>query len=132
MSSYFIFYIILGSALTFIATLIFIPLIIIRIPSDYFEHEQAPSSKKMEIPKFLHLSFLILKNILGLILFIGGFIMLFIPGQGILSMIIGISLTNFPGKRTLERHIIANKKIFALINKIRKNSGVSPLTKPKF
>ncbi len=130
MSSYFIFYIALGSALTFIATLIFIPLIIIRLPSDYFENENPPSLKKIAIPKFLSVSFIILKNLLGIILFLGGFIMLFTPGQGILSMLIGLSLTNFPGKRRLERKLISQEKIFLFINKIRKKSGTSPIKRP--
>ncbi|MDX9970309.1 MAG: hypothetical protein RBS56_00170 [Candidatus Gracilibacteria bacterium] len=105
---------------------------ILRIPADYFENETTPSLKKMQIPKFLNISFLVLKNILGLILFLGGFMMLFTPGQGILSMIIGLSLTNFPGKRSLERRLIANKKIFSIINAVRKKGGVIPLKRPIF
>lgn len=132
MSSYFIFYIALGSILAFFATIIFVPLMILRIPADYFENETTPSLKKMQIPKFLNISFLVLKNILGLILFLGGFMMLFTPGQGILSMIIGLSLTNFPGKRSLERRLIANKKIFSIINAVRKKGGVIPLKRPIF
>ncbi len=130
MSSYFIFYIAIGSILTFFATLIFIPLMIIRLPSDYFENENPPSLKKIAIPRILSISFIILKNLLGLILFIGGFMMLFTPGQGILSMLIGLSLTNFPGKRRLERKLISQEKIFAIINKIRKKSGTLPIKRP--
>lgn len=132
MSSYFIFYIAIASILTFFATLIFIPLMILRIPADYFEKETPPSLKKLQIPKFLNISFIVLKNLLGIILFLGGFMMLFTPGQGILSMIIGLSLTNFPGKRNLERRLIANKKIFSTINAVRKKGGESPLKRPNF
>lgn len=132
MSNTLIIYLLTASLIAFILTLIFIPILIVRIPSNYFQNEMPPESEKWNIPNSLRIVFLVLKNILGSILFLGGFIMLFTPGQGILSMLIGLSLTNFPGKRKLERKIVSNARVFHSINWIRKKSGTSPINKPIF
>ncbi len=122
----------LASVFVFIITILFIPLIIIRIPRNYFRHELPPKSEKWEIPNYTKYIFLFFKNIIGILIFFSGVIMLFTPGQGLLTILIGLSLINFPGKRKLERKLISQKLIFKMINKIRKKSGVRPLKKPKF
>jgi hypothetical protein len=71
---------------------------------------------------------LIIKNFAGFGFILAGFIMLFLPGQGILTMLIGISLIDFPRKRELEAKIIGNANILNTINKLRNKFGKSPLT----
>jgi hypothetical protein len=46
-------------------------------------------------------------------------------------MLVGLGLSDFPGKYRLERKIIANKKIFKALNWIRKRAGVPPLRYPE-
>jgi len=43
------------------------------------------------------------KNLLGVLLFMLGLIMLVTPGQGILTLLFGLMLMNFPGKYRVER-----------------------------
>lgn len=45
--------------------------------------------------------------------------MLFAPGQGILSLLVGIILCDFPGKHRVERKIIARPRVLSVINQIR-------------
>ena len=45
--------------------------------------------------------------------------MLFTPGPGILSLLVGVILCDFPGKRMVERKIIARPRVLSMINRIR-------------
>ena len=45
--------------------------------------------------------------------------MLFTPGQGILSLLVGVILCDFPGKRKVERKIIERPLVLSTINRIR-------------
>ncbi len=45
--------------------------------------------------------------------------MLFTPGQGILSLLVGVILCDFPGKRRVERKIIERPLVLSTINRIR-------------
>jgi hypothetical protein len=53
--------------------------------------------------------------------------MLFIPGQGLLTMLLGIVCLDFPGKRALERRIVAHPPVFRALNWIRAKQGELPL-----
>ena len=53
--------------------------------------------------------------------------MLFIPGQGLLTIAIGLLLMDYPGKFTLERKIASNPKIFNGLNWLRAKVRARPL-----
>ena len=67
----------------------------------------------------LRLFLRLLKNVCGTVFLIAGFIMLFTPGPGVLSVLVGVILCDFPGKRRVERKIIARPRVLAMINRIR-------------
>jgi hypothetical protein len=72
-------------------------------------------------------SFVILaKTILGVFLLLAGFAMLFLPSQGVITMLVGLSLLNFPGKRRLELAIVKNKKVAKALSCIRIKSNKEP------
>ena len=116
-----------ASIVGFIASLIAIPWILISLPSDYFD---------MRVPRFwmrnhhpvLRLIGLLIRNIIGVVLLIAGLLMLFLPGQGILTMLIGISFMDFPYKRKLEAKIVGQHTIFSAINAMRHKFNKPPLT----
>lgn len=114
------------SFIVFVGTILIIPIIFIRIPADYFVKEERKFPFERKNP-FIGAFVLIIKNMLGFIFLIAGFIMLFTPGQGILTIFIGISLINFPGKRKLERKLIFHPKVLPVVNAIRKKAGKQPL-----
>jgi hypothetical protein len=68
-----------------------------------------------------------LKNVLGLVLLIAGLAMLVLPGQGVITILIGILFLDFPGKYQLERRLIQQKNIQSAIAWIRKRTGQPPL-----
>lgn len=111
----------------FMVSLIGIPWILIRLPSDYFDTRVPRQWMKNRHP-MLRLVGLIIKNMTGIMFFIAGFLMLFLPGQGLLTMLIGISLIDFPNKRNLEVKIIEQHIILHTINTMRQKFNRLPLT----
>ena len=101
---------------TTFATLASISMLLISLPSDYFTRKKRVSRIKNPI---LRLLLRVLKNVVGTVFLIAGFIMLFTPGPGILSVLVGIILCDFPGKRRVERKIIARPSVLSMINRIR-------------
>ncbi len=115
------------SALMFVGSLLVIPLVAARIPADYFcAHRRGRTGWRTRRP-VLRLCVLVLKNILGLALFLAGVLMLFLPGQGLLAIFLGIMLMDFPGKYRLERYIISRGPVLRGINWLRTRSRVAPL-----
>ncbi|SHO45793.1 PGPGW domain-containing protein [Desulfopila aestuarii] len=88
------------SALTFIVSLVCIPLIVARLPRNYFQHRQERIASLTAITPG-NLVLLLIRNIVGLLLFLAGVAMLFLPGQGVITMVIGIAVMSFPYKRRL-------------------------------
>jgi len=73
---------------------------------------------------------LILKNVVGAGLVISGIALLALPGQGLLTILVGLALMNFPGKRALELWLIRLPMVLRAMNWIRKRGGREPLQIP--
>jgi len=56
-----------------------------------------------------------------------GIVMLVLPGQGILTIVIGLMLSNFPGKYRLERWLVMRPRVLRTINWLRQRSKRNPL-----
>lgn len=117
------------SIVSFIATLLLVPFLVIRIPEDYFAETKRQRWEPWahEHP-LIRWSLLIAKNMLGYIMIILGIAMLVLPGQGILTILIGIMFIHFPGKYRLERWAVTRQPVLRAINRLRRNAGRRPLT----
>ena len=115
-----------ASVIGFVGSLIAIPWILIRLPSDYFDM-RVPRHWMKDHHPVLRVIGLIIKNIIGMVFILAGFLMLFLPGQGLLTMLIGISFMDFPNKRTLEARIVGQRTIFSAINTMRRRFDKPPL-----
>lgn len=116
-----------ASIIGFIGSLVAIPWILIRLPSDYFDI-RVPRHWMKDHHPVLRTIGLIIKNIAGGIFLIAGFLMLFLPGQGLLTMLIGISFMDFPNKRKLEARIVGQPVFLKAINAMRQKFNKLPLT----
>ena len=67
------------------------------------------------------------KNVVGWFLLLGGIAMLVLPGQGLLTILIGVSLMDFPGKRAIERKLVSRPLVLQAINRIRQRFDRPPL-----
>lgn len=115
------------SIIGFIASLVAIPWILIRLPSDYFDL-RVPRHWMKDHHPVLRMIGLIIKNVVGFVFLLAGILMLFLPGQGLLTMLIGISFLDFPNKRNLEARIIGQPLLLNAINTIRHKFNKLPLT----
>lgn len=115
------------SAITFIGSLILIPILVARLPANYFRGSGKPSFPWATRHPVLRWTLLIGKNVIGMFLIAGGILMLVLPGQGLLTILMGLVLMNYPGKRRLERYFVSRPPILRGINWLRKRSHRPPL-----
>ena len=91
--------------------------ILVRLPADHFR-------RKRSWPKR------ILANLVGLVLVIVGIVLSFpgVPGQGILTVAVGLLLLEFPGRRRLLLWLFSKPRIRRGADRIRARFGKKPLT----
>ena len=119
-----------GSAVTFVGTLIVVPILVIRIPEDYFLPRKRHRSHWRTLHPVPGVALLVAKNACGVFFVLAGVAMLVLPGQGILTILVGIMLLNFPGKYRLERRIARLRPVSRSINWLRGHAGRPPLRVP--
>ncbi len=115
------------SVVFFVGSLIAIPFILVRLPTDFFD-TRVPRRWMENHHPVLRLLGHIAKNVIGAIFLFVGFLMLFLPGQGILTMLIGVTMLDFPGKRKMEARMIGQPAVLSTINNMRQKFGQPPLT----
>ena len=118
------------SLLAAVATLIGIPWVVVRLPQNYFSRPKRVVWRTSAEAPLLALIFGLLKNLLGLVLLTLGLILLVAPGQGILTMLIGLLLMNFPGKYRLERWLLLRPGVLRGLNWLRLRQGQLPFDVP--
>lgn len=74
------------SLVTFLGTLLVLPIVVAWIPADYFVRDQHQGRHHHGSSTVLHLLRLVGKNLLGLVFVLTGVALLVLPGQGILTM----------------------------------------------
>lgn len=113
------------SVLLFVGTLLMLPVMVVRIPADYFRAPKRPRHPRSH-PR-AHMLARIAKSVLGVIFILAGLAMLVLPGQGLLTIAVGVILLEFPGKRRLERWVILRRGVLRSINWLRRRAKHEPL-----
>lgn len=113
------------SLLTFIFSIVTIPLLVARLPREYFL-QQRPKSTNSRKLTFGAISLLLIRNMIGLLLVLAGVAMLFLPGQGVITIIIGIAVMSFPYKRRLIRILSRPLSVRNSLDWIRKKMNKEP------
>jgi hypothetical protein len=115
-----------SSIVMFVGTLVAIPIILVRLPADYFD-VRIPRPWMENHHPVLRVAGHLLKNVVGIVFLLAGLAMLLLPGQGILTILIGLSLVEFPGKRRLEAKLVGQSTVLSTINKMRAKFDKPPL-----
>jgi hypothetical protein len=128
-------YLLLGltfSVVVSVGGLALMSLLIVRLPADYFRNPAPPRFWVGRHP-FIRRTGLIVKNLVGGVLVLLGVLLSLpgIPGPGILTIVIGVILLDFPGKRRLEVWLISRSTIWETINRLRRRYGKAPLDRPQ-
>lgn len=106
--------------LTFGASLAIVSLVLVKLPATYFKRSHNRTFLAAHPP--LIRGFAILgKNLLGIALVGVGILLSLpgVPGQGMLTILLGVMLLDFPGKARFEYWLVSRPKILQTINKLR-------------
>jgi hypothetical protein len=123
--------IILGAAIfvaSFSLSIGVISFILVKIPATYFQ-ESHPRAFWVNRHAAIRWTGMILKNLLGVVLVLLGILMSIpgVPGQGLLTILLGIILLDFPGKRSLEQKLVSRPMVLQKINRLRHKFSKPPL-----
>lgn len=118
----------IASVVIFFASLLIMPALVIHIPTDYFNHPSRPPSRFAALHPAARLAIRIAKNALGAMLVLAGIAMLVLPGQGLLTILVGFLLLDFPRKYALESWMVRKPMIHRPINWLRRRHHREPLT----
>jgi len=120
------------SVVAVVAALIGAPWVVTRLPHDYFSRPRREVWRASSQEPVFALVLGVIKNLLGLVLVSLGLIMLVTPGQGLLTLLAGLLLMNFPGKYQLERWVVLRPGVLRGLNWLRQRQGHVPFDKPPY
>lgn len=106
----------------FLVSIVLVPVFIQTLPADYFKKKKI-RAKSVWVPFPLHVLYLVVKNIIGIVLIVLGLAMLVLPGQGLITIIVGIILTDIPGERQAFLFVLRKTPVLAGMNWLRKKKG---------
>ena len=108
-----------------IGSIALVAVVVVHWPADHFK-PHLPGGRA-EVRR--HVVAKVARNAAGGLLILLGLVMALpgIPGQGVLTMIVGLTLIDFPGKQGLERRLIGRPHILRAINRVRARFGRDPL-----
>lgn len=105
-----------------------IAIVMVKIPANYFsshyQQDFLPNSSW-----FVRWGIVIIKNLFGVFLILLGVVLSLpgVPGQGILTILLGLIMLDIPGKRPLEARIINRPAVLSFINNLRAKYNKPPL-----
>jgi len=99
--------------------------VVLALPPDYFEKELSPRARWTTARIARNLAGIALIGV-GALLSIPG-----IPGQGLLTMLAGVVLVDFPRRRQLERKLLGRPGVLTNVNRLRARFGRPPLRPPR-
>lgn len=112
------------------AAVLLVPTFIKRMPVDYFSHPRRHRLMANSRRPTIDLALAGAKNLLGATLVLAGLLMLLLPGQGLITLLAGLMIMNYPGKFRLERWIIQRPHVSSAVNWLRARHGQPPLDPP--
>lgn len=118
------------SLATFLLSLLLIPFLISRASVDYFLIHATIVEQRHKRHPALAFTIKIIRNCLGCVLCLAGFMMLFLPGQGVITILIGVSLLDVRGRQRVMNALIHRPSLQHALNWIRQKTGKPPFNFP--
>ena len=114
--------------ISFAISLAIVSVVMVKIPKDYFQQGK-PRKILADKPPAIRYLAIFGKNLLGVALVVVGIILSLpgVPGQGFLTILLGVMLLDFPGKRGLELKLVSRPKVLHAINRLRQRFDKPPL-----
>jgi hypothetical protein len=113
---------------TFAASSALVSFVLVRLPATFF-HPSHDRDILVDRHHMVRWSGIVIKNLIGFVLVVVGIIMSIpgVPGPGFLTILFGIALLDFPGKRRLEYKIVSRPRVYQAINALRRKFDRPPL-----
>jgi len=112
-----------ASAVVFLVSIVAAPMLIARLPADYFAHPTRPRGTLDRLAPVWRWTLVCAKNLLGAALLLAGLAMLVLPGQGLLTIFAGLMLIDLPGKYRVERWLVARRPVRRALDWLRRRRG---------
>lgn len=119
------------SSLMFLGSLLSVPLLVIRIPADYFLRRRHFVDRFRPRHPLLRAALLAAKNLCGATLVVAGVAMLLLPGQGMMTILVGLMFLDFPGKFALEQRLVRYRPVTAAMNWMRAKANRPAIMLPE-
>ena len=116
----------LGTLLALALTVFVAPWLVARLPADHFARPAGPPAPASPA----RLALLFARNAAGLAAVLLGLLMLVMPGPGVVMLVVGLSLAEFPGKRALVARLAGHPDVFSGLNWLRRRRGRPPFVHP--
>ena len=114
--------------LTLLISLLVVGFLLIVLPSTYFldSHDRNLWVDRHPVVRWTGI---VLKNLLGIGLIVLGILLSLpgVPGQGLLTVLVGVTLLDVPGKRRFERKLLSRPVVMRNVNRVRERFGREPL-----
>ena len=113
---------------TFVVATGIVSFVVVKLPATYFHPDHDRDVLKDKHPA-IRWAGIIGKNLAGVILVALGVLMSLpgIPGPGLVTILFGVMLIDFPGRRQLEHKIVSRPSVHKKINSLRKRFGKKPI-----
>jgi hypothetical protein len=113
---------------SFTASLALVSFVLVRLPAMYF-HSSYAREFLVDRHRAIRWGGIVLKNLTGLFLILLGVILSLpgVPGQGFLTILLGLIMLDIPGKRPLETKLVKRPKVLHSINRLRAKFDKPPL-----
>jgi hypothetical protein len=114
---------------SFVGSIAITIIVLVRLPADYFVDPKPPPWFP-SLPPIVRLLLNVLRTIVGVAMIALGVVMSLpgVPGQGVLTIVLGVMLAEVPGKRRVERWLIGRSSVRGAIDRVRARFGRPPLT----
>lgn len=106
-------------------SVVLVPVLIVQMPADYFL-----AAHRIRRRGFALTGLSLLRNIVAVLLLVAGILMLLLPGQGLLTILVAVILSDVPGKYRFERWLILRPGVLRGINWMRKKYNKAAVVKP--
>ncbi len=106
----------IGSTVGTLALIALTPWLLLQLPPDHFVRPRRDDGTARRLARLA----------MGVVLLVLGLAMLVLPGQGVLTMLVGVSLLGLPIERSLARFVLRRPGIALALNKLRARAGRAP------
>jgi hypothetical protein len=112
---------------TALISLVVVAIVLARLPADFFVNPEA--RRPIDRHPVLKVLLCIVRNLFGYFLIVLGVLLSLpgVPGQGVLTILMGVLLIDFPGKHRAERWLLMRRGVLTAVNTLRSRLGRPPL-----